>query len=131
VQVPVVVGVQNRLVAGAAQAPVAVEGIAPSRANGPHHAGEGARGTVAGVGAGAGAQRMVGAQKGHIVGVEAGQGVRVRAGPKKKVGAKHEILALRTVLLQGSRLKGRPRLSGRETGWNLERCVILLDLCCI
>jgi hypothetical protein len=86
------------------------------------------RGTGAGVGAGAGGQRTAGARKGRIVGVEAGLGVRVRAGPKKKVGAKHEILALRTVLLRGSRSKDRPRLSGRETGWSLGRCVILLDV---
>lgn len=129
VQVPVAVEARNRLVADAVQAPVAVEGIAPSRANGPHRVGKGVRGTGAGVEAGAGARRMAGARKGHIVGVEAGLGVRVRAGPKKKVGAKHEVLALRTVLLRGSRLKDRPRLSGREIGWSLGRYVILLYVC--
>ena len=119
-----------RLVAGAVQAPVVVEGIAPSRANGPHRAGEGVRGIGAGVGAGAGAQRMVGARKGDLVGVEAELGVRVRAGPKK-VGANHEVLTLRAALLRGSRSRDRQRLSDRETGWSLGRCVILLNVCCI
>jgi hypothetical protein len=120
-----------RLVADAVQAPVVVEGFAPSQANVPHRAGEGVRGTGAGVGAGAGGQqRTVGARKGDLVGVPAGLGVRVRAGPKK-VGAKHEILALRTVLFRGSRSKDRLRQSGRETKWSLGRCVILLDVCCI
>ena len=104
------------LVADVVQARVAVEGVAPSRANGPRHAGEGVRGTGARVEAGVGAQRMVGARKGHLVGVGAGLGVRVLAGANKKVGAKHEILALQTVLHQGSRSRDRPRLSGRETG---------------
>ena len=104
------------LVADVVQARVAVEGVAPSRANGPRHAGEGVRGTGARVEAGVGAQRMVGARKGHLVGVGAGLGVRVLAGANKKVGAKHEILALQTVLHRGSRSRDRPRLSGRETG---------------
>ena len=73
-------------------------------------------------------QKMAGARKGRLVGAEAGPGVRVRAGPKKKVEAKHEMLALRTVQPLGSRSKARPRLSGRETGWNLGRCVISFDV---
>lgn len=111
-------------VADAVQAPVAVEGIAPSQAHGPRRVGEGVRETGVGVGAGAGMQRMAGARKGCLVGVEAGPGVQVRAGPKKKVGAEHEMLALRTVQLLGSGSKARPRLSGRETGWNLRRTLM-------
>jgi hypothetical protein len=72
---------------------------------------------------------MAGARKGCLVGVEAGPGVRVRAGRKKKVGAKHEMLALRTVQLLGSGSKARPRLSDRETRWSRGRCVISFDLC--
>jgi hypothetical protein len=85
------------------QVPVAVEGIAPSQAHGPRRAGEGVRETGAGVkaGAGAGMQRMTGARKGRLVGARAGPGVRVRAGPKEKVGAKHEMSALRTVQILG------------------------------
>ena len=122
---------RTRPVADAARARVAVEGIAPSRANGLHRAGEGARGTGARVEVGVGAQRMAGAPKGRLVGVEAGQEARVRAGPYKKVGAKHEILALRTVLLQGSRSRDRPRPSGRETRWSLRTCVVFLNAWCI
>jgi PWI domain len=117
-------------VADAVQAPVAVEGIAPSQAHGPRRAGEGAREIGAGVKAGVGArmQRMAGVPKGRLVGAEAGPGVRARAGPKTKVGAKHEMLALRTVQPLGSGSKARPRLSGRETKWSLGRCVVSFDV---
>jgi hypothetical protein len=118
-------------VADAVQVPVAVEGIAPSQAHGPHRAGEGVRetGGSAGAGAGAGTQRTAGMQKGRLVGVEAGPGARVRTGPKKKVGANHKVLALQTVQLLGSGSKARPRQSGRETRWSLGRCVTLFDVC--
>lgn len=82
------VGAQTAVVAGAVQAPVALEGIVLRRANGHHHVGEEARGTGASVEAEAGAQRTEG--KGHRVGVEAGLGVRARASPVEKVGAKKE-----------------------------------------
>ena len=82
------VGAQTAVVAGAVQAPVALEGIVLRRANGHHHVGEEARGTGASVEAEAGAQRTEG--KGHRVGVEAGLGVRARAFPVEKVGAKKE-----------------------------------------
>ena len=66
-------------VADAVQAPVAVEGIAPSQAHGHRRVGEGVReigmGVGAGAGVGVGMQRMGGARKGHLVGAEAGPGV--------------------------------------------------------
>jgi hypothetical protein len=46
------------------------------------------RGTGASVEAEAGAQKMEGTRKGHVVGVKAGLGVRVRVRPAEKVGAK-------------------------------------------
>jgi len=49
------------------------------------------RGSGASVGAEAGALKMEGTRKGHLAGVEAGLGVRVRARPAEKVGAKEEI----------------------------------------
>lgn len=83
------VGAQTAVVAGAVQAPVALEGIVLRRANGHHHVGEEARGTGASVEAAeAGAQKTEG--KGHRVGVAAGLGVRARALPAEKVGAKKE-----------------------------------------
>jgi len=88
--VVVPVGAQTAVVAGAVQAPVAFEGIVLRRANGHHHVGEEARGTGASVGAEAGAQRTEGTRKGHLVGVEAGPGVRAPAFPAEKVGAKKE-----------------------------------------
>ena len=84
------VGAQTAVVAGAVQAPVAVEGIVLRRANGHRHVGEEARGTGASVEAEAGAQRTEGTRKGHLVGVEAGLGVRAPAFPAEKVGAKRE-----------------------------------------
>ena len=79
---------QTVVVAGAVQAPVALEGIVLHRVNGHHHVGEEARGTGASAEAEAeaGAQRTEG--KGHRVGVEAGLGVRASAFPAVKVGAK-------------------------------------------
>jgi hypothetical protein len=85
------VGVQTTVVADVVQVLVAAESIARRRANEPHHAGEGVRGTGASVGAEAGALKMEGTRKGHLAGVEVGLGVRVRARPAEKVGAKEEI----------------------------------------
>ncbi len=85
------VGARTTLVADAVQAPDAVERIAHLRANGPRHAGEGPRGIGASVEAEAGAQKMEGTQKGHLVGVKAEPEVRVRTCPAETVGAKDEI----------------------------------------
>jgi hypothetical protein len=84
------VGAQTAVVADAVQAPIAIEGIVLRQANGHHHVGEEARGTGVSVEAEAGAQRMEGTRKGHLVGVEAGPGVPARAFPAEKVGAKKE-----------------------------------------
>jgi hypothetical protein len=72
---------------------------------------------------GAGAQRMVGTLKGHLVGVEAELGARAPATPTEKLRVKVEIPAPRTALCPGSRSRDRPRLSGRKTRWRPTRCV--------
>jgi len=96
-------------VADAVQVPVAVEGIAPSQAHGPHRAGEGVRetGRSAGAGAGAGTQRTAGMRKGRLVGVEAGPGARVHMGPKKKVGANTQGASSPNGPTPGIRIKGQ------------------------